>query len=396
MTDIFIKYNIDDIEYYKCINCYFYTKFLSSIRRHINHNNCKESYNCEYCKKKFKSKLDKDIHLNKKKKCFITCNYIITDKYNSADIITDKYNDADIITDKYNVADIITNKYNDTDIITNKYNDTDIITNKYNDDDIITNKYNDTDIITNKYNDTYIITDKYNAADIITDKYNSADIITDKYNDDDIITNKYNDDDIITNKYNDADIITNKYNAADIITNKYNAADIITNKINNLNNIIKELTETNKSLNDDIIEKSDTIKLLYEQKDEIVIFTYNNFSNTLLEREKNKIINRNMLSYDLEYHILFNAITVYRDINDDDLQIKDKLFLTISYMRYERYNDFFKSVYKDYKYLIPLIIDYYKYLKTVDDKKIYGKHKDILMDNLLLKIKVYLHIEYIK
>jgi len=77
MTDIYTKYIVNDIEYYKCINCDFYTKFLSSMKRHNSQNNCKESHICEYCKKVFKSNIDKERHLNKKKKCYITCENII-------------------------------------------------------------------------------------------------------------------------------------------------------------------------------------------------------------------------------------------------------------------------------------------------------------------------------
>ena len=46
MTEIFTKYKIDDIDYYKCINCNFYTKYLWSINRYSNNNNCKLVY-CE-------------------------------------------------------------------------------------------------------------------------------------------------------------------------------------------------------------------------------------------------------------------------------------------------------------------------------------------------------------
>ena len=254
MTDIYTKYIVNDIEYYKCINCDFYTKFLSSMKRHNSQNNCKESHICEYCKKVFKSNIDKERHLNKKKKCYIICENII----------------------EKNIKNI--------------------------DDD----------------------------------------------------------------------------------------------NINKLNKKIEELTKINESLNDQIIKHEDTIKLLEEQKKEIRIFTYNHFSNSLLERENYKNEKKNMLLYDLEYHILFNAITQHRDMNDDEQKLKEKLFLTISFMKPERYNDFFRSVYKDYNYLIPFIIDYYKYLKTIDDKKIYGKNKDSFIDDLSTKIKVYLHIEDFK
>jgi len=149
----------------------------------------------------------------------------------------------------------------------------------------------------------------------------------------------------------------------------------------------------NESLNEQIIKKDDTIKLLEEQKKEIRIFTYNHFSNALLEREKYKNENRNMLLYDLEYHILFNAITQHIDNNDDKQKLKDKLFLTMSFMKPERYNDFFNSVNKDYNYLIPFIVDYYNYLKTIDDKKINGKNRDTFIGDLYTKIKVYLNIE---
>jgi len=251
MTDIYTKYIVNDIEYYKCINCDFYTKFLSSMKRHNSQNNCKESHICEYCKKVFKSNIDKERHLNKKKKCYITCENII----------------------EKNIKNI--------------------------DDD----------------------------------------------------------------------------------------------NINKLNKKIEELTKNNESLNDQIVKKEDTIKLLEEQKKEIRIFTYNHFSNILLERENYKNEKKNMLLYDLEYHILFNSITQHKDKNDDEQKLKDKLFLTMSFMKQERYNDFFRSVYKDYNYLVPFIIDYYKYLKTIDDKKIYGKNKDSFIDDLSTKIKVYLNIE---
>jgi len=251
MTDIYTKYIVNDIEYYKCINCDFYTKFLSSIKRHNSQNNCKESHICEYCKKVFKSNIDKDRHLNKKKKCYVTCENIIEN----------------------------------------------------------------------------------------------------------------------------------------------NIKNIDNDNINKLNKKIEELTKINELLNDQIIKQEDTIKLLEEQKKEIRIFTYNHFSNSLLERENYKNEKKNILLYDLEYHILFNAITKHKDQNDDEQKLKDKLFLTMSFMKPERYNDFFRSVYKDYNYLIPFIIDYYKYLKTTDDKKIYGKNKDSFIDDLSTKIKVYLNME---
>jgi hypothetical protein len=255
MTEKFIKYNLDEIEYLKCINCDFYTKYLWSINRHIKNNNCEEKENniisCEYCKKEFKFLSEKEKHLNKKKKCYITCENII-------------------------------------------------------------------------------------------DK---------------------------------------------------NIKNIDNNNINKLNKKIEELTKMNESLNEQIIKKDDTIKLLEDQKKEIRIFTYNHFSNALLERENLKNEKKNMLLYDLEYHILFNAITQYRDNNDDEQKLKDKLFLTMSFMKPERYNDFFRSVYKDYNYLIPFIIDYYKYLKTIDDKKINGKNRDSFIDDLSTKIKVYLNME---
>jgi len=250
MTDIYTKYIVNDIEYYKCIDCNFYTKFLSSIKRHNNQNNCKELYICEYCKKDFKSNVEKERHLNKKKKCYITCENII-------------------------------------------------------------------------------------------DK---------------------------------------------------NIKNIDNNNINKLNKKIEELTKMNESLNEQIIKKDDTIKLLEGQIKETRIFTYNNFSNAILERE-NKNEKKNMLSYDLEYHILFNAITQHRDNNDDEQKLKDKLFLTMSFMKPERYNDFFNTVNKGYNYLIPYIIDYYKHLKTIDDKKINGKNRESFIDELSTKIKIYLNLE---
>ena len=38
-------------------------------------------------------------------------------------------------------------------------------------------------------------------------------------------------------------------------------------------------------------------------------------------------------------------------------------------------------------------IDYYNYLKTIDDKKINGKNRDTFIGDLYTKIKVYLNIE---
>ena len=111
-----------------------------------------------------------------------------------------------------------------------------------------------------------------------------------------------------------------------------------------------------------------------------------------MERD-NKNEKKNILLYDLEYHILFNAITQHRDNNDDEQKLKEKLFSTMSYMKPERYNDFFNKVNKDYNYLIPFIIDYYKYLKTIDDKKINGKNRESFIDELSTKIKIYLNVE---
>jgi hypothetical protein len=255
MTENYTKYVLNEIEYYKCINCDFYTQYLYSMTRHSNNcnkiiNDTEENKKCEYCGKIFFYPIDKKRHLEKKKKCYITCENII-------------------------------------------------------------------------------------------DK---------------------------------------------------NIKNIDNNNINKLNKKIEELTKMNESLNEQIIKKDDTIKLLEGQIKETRIFTYNNFSNAILERE-NKNEKKNMLSYDLEYHILFNAITQHRDNNDNEQKLKDKLFLTMSYMKPERYNDFFNKVNKDYNYLIPFIIDYYKYLKTIDDKKINGKNRESFINELSTKIKIYLNVE---
>ena len=62
-------------------------------------------------------------------------------------------------------------------------------------------------------------------------------------------------------------------------------------------------------------------------------------------------------------------------------------------MKEERYNEFFKKIKKDYKDLIPYIIEYYKYIKTMEGKKIRGKNKDNIISELRIKIKVYFKIE---
>lgn len=249
MVEEYTKYKLNEKEYYKCVKCDFYTIYISSIKRHNNHNNCKDISICEYCKKEFRSKLDKERHINKKKKCYIMCEKIIEKE------IKEKEEE----------------------------------------------------------------------------------------------------------------------------------------NINELKGRIEELIKENDILNEENNKKENTIKILEDQKREIKIFTYNKLSNALLERERNK----NMLINDIEYYILYNAITQYKDKNDDDDKIKDKLYLSMSYMKEERYNDFFKSVKKDYNYLIPFIIDYYNYLKGIDDKKINGKNRETFISDLNTKIKVYLKIDNI-
>ena len=151
---------------------------------------------------------------------------------------------------------------------------------------------------------------------------------------------------------------------------------------------IEELSEDNKSLNEKIISKDSEIKLLETQYIENKIFMYNECSNLLLESSKNKIFEN-----DLEYYLLFNAITEYRDIADTEEKLKEKLYLTMSYMKKERYYDFFNKVKKDYPYLIQHIVDYYKYLKTIDDKKINGKNRESFISDIGLKIQVYFEID---
>ena len=120
---------------------------------------------------------------------------------------------------------------------------------------------------------------------------------------------------------------------------------------------------------------------------------FNQYSNLLLETNQQKNNKNNMFLYDLEYHLLYNSITEYRDESDNEQKLKDKLYLMMSFMKSERYNDFFNSVKKEYKYLIPFIIDYYNYLKTIDDKKINGKNRESFIIDIGIKIKVYLEIE---
>ena len=199
MTEIYTIYKIDEIDYYKCINCEFYTKYLWSINRHSKNNNCiNDIIYCEYCKKEFKYESEKEKHLNRKKKCYIECETLIEKQINK---------------------------------------------------------------------------------------------------------------------------------------------------------------KNEKNINE-------------------------------LKNEKN-----NIFLYDLEYHLLYNSITQYRDETDDASKLKEKLYLMMSFMKPERYNEFFNAVKKDYNYLIPYIIDYYNYLKTIDDKKINDKHRDTFLCDLSIKIKVYLQID---
>ena len=120
---------------------------------------------------------------------------------------------------------------------------------------------------------------------------------------------------------------------------------------------------------------------------------FNQYSNLLLEKNQQKDNKNNMFLYDLEYHLLYNSITQYRDETDDSSKLKEKLYLMMSFMKPERYNEFFNAVKKDYNYLIPYIIDYYNYLKTIDDKKINGKNRESFIIDIGIKIKVYLEIE---
>ena len=83
MTEIYTIYKIDEIDYYKCINCDFYTKYLWSINRHSKNNNCiNDIIYCEYCKKEFKYESEKEKHLNRKKKCYIECETLIEKQIN--------------------------------------------------------------------------------------------------------------------------------------------------------------------------------------------------------------------------------------------------------------------------------------------------------------------------
>ena len=78
MSELYTKYEIEGIEYYKCIECDFYTKYYWSINRHSKNNNCKNDIiSCEYCNKEFKFISDKEKHLNRKKKCYTSFESII-------------------------------------------------------------------------------------------------------------------------------------------------------------------------------------------------------------------------------------------------------------------------------------------------------------------------------
>jgi hypothetical protein len=249
MSELYTKYEFAGSEYFKCIECDFYTKFLSSIKRHIEQKKCKlldDKLICVYCSKEFNYPIDIQRHLNRKKKCYI-----------------------------------------------------------------------------------------------------------------------------------DGEILVKKQ-----IKKK------IDNNINELTKQIEQLSNENKSLKETIICKESSIKLLETRVINNKIFLYNNLSNVLLDRDKNK-----MFLYDIEYHLLYNAITEHRDPSDNDEQLKEKLYLMMSYMKQERFTDFFNSVKKDYQYLIPFIVDYYKYLKTIDDKKINGKNRDMFMSDIRVKINVYFGIE---
>ena len=252
MTEIYTIYKIDEIDYYKCINCDFYTKYLWSINRHSKNNNCiNDIIYCEYCKKEFKYESEKEKHLNRKKKCYIECETLIEKQIN-------KKNEKNI---------------------------------------------------------------------------------------------------------------------------------------NELKDENEKLLNDNKLLKNQIINDEKRIKLLETQKIENKIFMFNQYSNLLLDKERQKNEKNNMFIYDLEYHLLYNAITQYRDETDDASKLKEKLYLMMSFMKPERYNEFFNAVKKDYNYLIPYIIDYYNYLKTIDDKKINGKNRDSFLSDLGIKIKVYLEID---
>jgi hypothetical protein len=85
INDKYIKYNLSEEEYYKCINCDFYSKYERSIRRHIIDNICQKKIvnniiSCEYCKKEFKYNNELTKHLNNKRKCYITNDHNI-EKY---------------------------------------------------------------------------------------------------------------------------------------------------------------------------------------------------------------------------------------------------------------------------------------------------------------------------
>ena len=83
--------NIDNKKNYKCIYCDFYTAHKNSIKRHLE--KADKCYNdkkitCEFCKKEFRDIVDKERHMNNKKKC-----YILGDVIDNEPVKKDSIND---------------------------------------------------------------------------------------------------------------------------------------------------------------------------------------------------------------------------------------------------------------------------------------------------------------
>ena len=88
----FIITEISDRNYYKCLKCDFYTLHKFSIKRHLEKVTCfKEEIKCDLCSKIFKTKQQKENHLNRKTKCYIK---------NTPSMIFHKQNDITVKNDE--------------------------------------------------------------------------------------------------------------------------------------------------------------------------------------------------------------------------------------------------------------------------------------------------------
>ena len=248
MSEFYTNYEVDGLEYYKCVECEFYTKFLSSIKRHTENKKCKlldDKIICEYCNKEFNYPIDKQRHLNRKKKCYVECDGIVDKQIKMK---------------------------------------------------------------------------------------------------------------------ND-------------------------NNINELKKQNNQLLEDNKLLNELIKNKDNKINFKEMSQNENINLIYNKFSNLLLEREIKKKETPYMLIYDLEYNILYNSLTIYKN---NETNNKDKLYLLMSIISYEQLIEFFKSVNSEYNYLIEFIIDYYNHLQIINDEYINEKKRI----EYLIIIKEYINLYF--